>query len=417
MRSNNKRLGDFIHQVNLRNDDGSITDLRGLSLKKEFRKSTSNIIGADMTKYKVMNKWQFSANFMGLGVLVNKAAIVLKRDEIPNIVSSAYPVFEVKDKSKLNPEYLMMWFRRSEFDRYCVFKSDKGIRGGFDWNDLCDVELPIPNIEKQKAIVKEYNVIVNRIQLSEQLNEKLEETAQAIYKYWFVDFEFPNEQGKPYKSNGGKMFSNAELDKEIPDGWLAGCLDDLSIQFSGFSFKGNQYSFDNGISVVRGENVTEKKLRWDTHKKWDLELNLRMKKCYLEASDIVIGMDGSKVGKNWSLISPFELPLLLAQRVTSVRAKNDYESFYLYLSMIVLNFEEYVSRVQTGTSIPHISGQQIKNFPLLQPKRLVLKSFSLIMEKMFNKTYLNIESSKKLLELKGLLLSRMTNIRFEKEMT
>ena len=63
------------------------------------------------------------------------------------------------------------------------------------------MELPIPSIEKQNEIVKEYNIVVNRIKLNEQLNQKLEDTTQALYKHWFVDFEFPNKEGKPYKSS------------------------------------------------------------------------------------------------------------------------------------------------------------------------------------------------------------------------
>lgn len=89
------------------------------------------------------------------------------------------------------------------------------------------MQLPIPDIENQKGIVKEYNTIVNRIKLNEQLNQKLEETARAIYKQWFVDFEFADENGKPYKSSGGEMVYDEELDKEIPKEWKNGCLSDL----------------------------------------------------------------------------------------------------------------------------------------------------------------------------------------------
>jgi type I restriction enzyme S subunit len=93
------------------------------------------------------------------------------------------------------------------------------------------MQLPVPDIEKQKAIVKEYNTIVNRIKINEQLNQKLEETAQAIYKEWFVEFEFPISkeyadsigkpelEGKAYKSNSGEMVWNEELGNEIPKGW------------------------------------------------------------------------------------------------------------------------------------------------------------------------------------------------------
>jgi type I restriction enzyme S subunit len=218
MESNYKRLGDYIHKIENRNKDLLVSKLVGLSMTKEFRVSTSNIVGTDMSVYKIVNKWQFSCDFMSV-IRVHKFPVVLKIDDEPVLVSPAYTVFEVNNESELSPEYLMMWFRRTEFDRYADFKCDSAIRGGFDWDALCDCLLPIPSIEKQHEIVNEYNVIQKRIELNNQLIQKLEDTAQTIYKQWFVEFEFPNEDGKPYKSNGGKMVWCEELEKEIPEGW------------------------------------------------------------------------------------------------------------------------------------------------------------------------------------------------------
>ena len=216
MRKNYQTIGNFIQKVEHRNTDLKVTNLLGLSMTKEFRETTSNIVGTDMSVYRVMSKYQFACDFMS-PIRVNKLPVVLKLDDKPNLVSPAYPVFEIKDKKELDPEYLMMWFRRSEFDRYATFKCDAAIRGGYDWEALCETLIPVPSPSKQKEIVKEYNTIVNRINLHKQLIQKLEETAQAIYKQWFVDFEFPGENGLPYKSNGGEMVES-ELG-EIPKGW------------------------------------------------------------------------------------------------------------------------------------------------------------------------------------------------------
>lgn len=409
MKSNYRRIGDFIRLVDKRNKGLKVTNLVGLSISKQFIKSVANTIGTDMENYKIIGQNQFACSTMQVR-RDKKMPVALYTDIEAAIISQAYPVFEIIDTSVLLPEYLMMWFSRSEFDREACFHAVGGVRGSLEWEDFENMQLPIPSIEKQREIVREYNTIVNRIALNEQLIQKLEETAQAIYMRWFVEFEFPDENGKPYKTSGGKMIWCEELEKEIPEGWENGCLDNLSIQFSGFSFKGEDYSFDEGITVVRGENVTEQRLRWDTHKKWNLELDARMKKCFLIENDIVIGMDGSKVGKNWSMISPHELPLLLAQRVTSVRGKNSYDSFYIFLSLSVLNFEEYVSQVQTGTSVPHISGQQIKDFPLLIPSQKVLIQFDRLLRPLFGKIYLNIQTGKKLAELKEFLLAKMTKV-------
>lgn len=215
-RENYKRIGDYIQRVEVRNTDLKVTNLLGLSMAKEFRPTTSNIVGTDLSVYRVMKKFQFACDFMS-PIRVNKLPVVLKLDDDPNLVSPAYPVFEIIDRSLLLPEYLMMWFRRPEFDRYATFKCDAAIRGGYGWEELCDTLIPVPPIEKQREIVEEYKVVEDRIELNNQMIQKLEETAQAIYKHWFVDFEFPDENGKPYKSSGGEMVES-ELG-EIPKGW------------------------------------------------------------------------------------------------------------------------------------------------------------------------------------------------------
>ena len=189
--------------------------------------SIANTIGTDMSKYKIVQRNQFT---YGSATSRNgeKISIALLEDENA-IVSTSYTVFEIIDKTKLLPEYLMMWFRRKEFDRYARYMSHGSTREVFGWDEMCAVELPIPSIEMQREIVAEYHAITNRIKLNEQLNQKLEETAQSIYKEWFVDFEFPHNFShskldsesdiRPYKSAGGEMVWCEELEIEIPRGW------------------------------------------------------------------------------------------------------------------------------------------------------------------------------------------------------
>jgi type I restriction enzyme S subunit len=121
-------------------------------------------------------------------------------------------------------------------------------------------------------------------------------------------------------------------------------------------------------------------------------------------------MDGSKVGKNWAVVSKYDLPLLLAQRVSCLRGiKVIYQNFIFY-SMCVLDFENYVSQVQTGTSIPHISGQQIFNFPMLLPTDVVIKKFDTAISKMAEHKSIIIQENQKLTELKDLLLSKLASV-------
>jgi type I restriction enzyme S subunit len=218
MKSNYKRIGDCIRLVDERNTNLQVKKLLGLSISKEFIPSVANIIGTDMKNYKIIRRNQFACSTMQVR-RDRKMPVALLTNIDEAIISAAYPVFEVADTEFILPEYLMMWFRRSEFDREACFYAIGGVRGSIEWEDFCNMQVPVPSITKQKEIVKEYNVLVDRINLNNRLIQKLEETAQAIYKQWFVDFDFPDENGMPYKSSGGEMKFNMESDKEIPKGW------------------------------------------------------------------------------------------------------------------------------------------------------------------------------------------------------
>lgn len=185
---NYKRLGDYIREVDVRNEDDSITNLLGINIDKYYMPSVANVVGTDLSRYKVVGKGQFSCNRMHVG-RDKRLPIALSTKEDRFIVSPAYDVFEIIDKEELLPEYLMMWFSRKEFDRNTWFYTDADVRGGLNWNTFLDMQLPIPSPEKQCEIVAEYNAVQRRIDLNNQLIQKLEETAQAIYKQWFVDFE------------------------------------------------------------------------------------------------------------------------------------------------------------------------------------------------------------------------------------
>ncbi|MEC4092464.1 restriction endonuclease subunit S [Myroides odoratimimus] len=213
-----KKLGEYIQQVNNRNRDLEVETLLGVSITKKLIPSIANTIGTDMSVYKIIERGQFA-----YGTITSrngdKISIALLDEYAKALVSQIYVVFEVKDQAELLPEYLILWFSRPEFDRYARFKSHGSTREAFDWEELCEVELPIPSIEKQRQIVAQYEAVTNKIKVNEAICEKLETTAQALYKQWFADFEFPNEQGQPYKSSGGTMVYHEELEKEIPEGW------------------------------------------------------------------------------------------------------------------------------------------------------------------------------------------------------
>ena len=174
-----KRLGDYIREVNVRNRELKVTNLLGLSMSKQFRPSTSNIVGVDLTKYKVVDRNVFAFDPMSV-IRVHKVPIAINDTNDPIIVSPAYYTFEVIDSFHLLPQYLMMWFQRTEFDRYADFKSDAAVRGGYDWDELCNTPIYIPSITRQREIVSESETRFKRICLNNQMSQHLDTTAQAL---------------------------------------------------------------------------------------------------------------------------------------------------------------------------------------------------------------------------------------------
>lgn len=205
MKEGYRVLGEYIRQVDIRNKEGKKENLLGVSVQKQFIQSIANTVGTDFTKYKVVKKGQFTY-IPDTSRRGDKIAIALLEDYEEGLVSNVYTVFEVIDTEKLLPEYLMLWFSRPEFDRYARFKSHGSVREVMDWEEMCKVELPVPDIEKQRKIVKAYKTLTDRIALKQQINDNLEETAQSLFQEQFAAF---------YNEN------------ELPDGYSIATLDSL----------------------------------------------------------------------------------------------------------------------------------------------------------------------------------------------
>ena len=199
-----KRLGNFIREVNVRNRELKVTKLVGLTIDKTFIPSVANVIGTDLSTYKIIRKEQFACSLMQVSRDGKMPIAMFTEDEA--IMSPAYPIFEIINKNVLLPQYLMMWLTRSEFDREASYYAVGGVRGSLTWEDFCNLRLPVPTIERQHEIVTEYETLSNRIRLNEQMIKKLEETAQALYRKMFVD----------------------NIDKEnLPEGWRMGTIGDF----------------------------------------------------------------------------------------------------------------------------------------------------------------------------------------------
>lgn len=404
-----KILGNYIRKVDNKNKDLKVLNLQGLSMTKEFRKSTSNIVGTDLSKYKIVKQGQFCCDFMSV-IRVHKLPVVLNNLGEDVIISPAYIVFEITDRNVLLPEYLMMWFRRSEFDRYADFRCDSSIRGGFQWEELCEVELPIPSIEEQRKSVTQYKSVTNKIKVNKQTCKRLEATAQALYKHWFVDFEFPvqshcDERGARdyaisflgYKSSGGKMVWNEELGKEIPEDWEVNYINEYVKLSQGLAINAStkHYIQQTGLPLLRITDLINSTQEIFISKSVD-------KNVIALKSDIIVSRTG-QVG----LVFRNKTGVVY-NNCFKVRPNDKLNSEVLYWYLKTTEMFKTMNDLASGSSAQlDLTHKQFYTIKFLLPNISIQNQFGNFVNAIGNKINILNDQNQKLKQLQSLLLSRL----------
>ena len=373
-----KRLGDYIREVDVRNRDLSVTTLVGLTINKAFIPSVANVIGTDLSNYKVIRKEQFACSLMQ--VSRDGKMPVAMFENATAIMSPAYPMFEVIDKSILMPQYLMMWFSRKEFDREASFYAVGGVRGSLTWEDFCDMKLPIPSIERQREIVAEYETLSKRIRLNEQMISTLEATAQTLYRKMFVD----------------------GIDKEnLPDGWRIGILGDYAKVKSGYAFPSSWWQ-KNGIPVIKIGSITNNSIEDCDY----VSLNNGKHAINYSANtgDIVIAMTGATLGK--IAIVPKD-GYLVNQRVGLFELNERQKAPFLYWTLQQDDIVNEILTVGGDSAQANVSNSDIEEIKLLYAPKEQLGTFNTYAGYLLSQIILKQKENKTLTELQSLLLAKM----------
>lgn len=393
MQSSYKSLSKHIRLVKVKNTDDSVKELLGINIDKFFMPSVANIVGTDLSKYQIVTKNQFACNRMHVG-RDYRIPVAKSNSNSPFIVSPAYDVFEVIDESVLLPDYLMLWFKRREFDRNAWFYTDADVRGGLNWKAFINMQLPIPSPEKQKELIEEYEAIENRIQLNKKLCVTLEETAQTIYKHWFEDFEFPDENGKPYQSSGGEMVECEELGKEIPKGWRVGKLEEIATIIMGQSPSGDSYNYENKGEIFY-QGRTEFGFRFPKIKTFTTEPTRIAK-----AKDILLSVRAPVGDLNITLNE-----CCIGRGISAVRSKRNCNSFLFYLMKSVK--DQFDISNGEGTIFGSINKDDLYAIKVLISDFKVDYAFENEVSLIDNKIENVCLQTQKLEELKSLLLGKM----------
>lgn len=405
---NYKRLGDYIQQINVRNTALVVDILLGVSITRKLIPSIANTIGTDMSVYKIIERQQFA-----YGTVTSrngdKISIALADEHDKALVSQIYVVFEVIDKEELIPEYLMMWFSRPEFDRYARYHSHGSTRETFDWDDMCEVQLPIPTIDKQRAIVAEYQSIENKIAINNQICEKLEATAQALYRHWFVDFEFPNEEGKPYKSSGGAMVYNEEMEKEIPEGWEVGSLGEFCDFIDGdrgINYPSQQDFCAQGYCLfLNAGNVTKLGFDFNDCVFITEEKEASLRKGRLEPNDIVLTSRGT-VGNVSFFSNVLKYKTIRINSGMLILRPKENPSF-LYTLLKSYEFVKQIENYISGSAVPQLPIKDLNTIKTIIPNSAIMNIFSNKVVDFFRIVDLIKNETLIIQHLQSLLLSRL----------
>ena len=336
-----------------RNKNLAVTKLLGVSISKKFIPSIANIVGTDLSNYKIVRTGQFA---YGPVTSRNGEKIsIAYLDEEDCIISSSYTVFEVENKEELDPEYLMLWFSRPEFDRYARYKSHGSVREIFDWNELCMVELPVPDIEKQRKIVKAYKTITDRIDLKQKINDNLEATAQAYFDNLF----FSCDDTDCTLADIALVNPSRPLSKGVE----ARCFDMSTLPTSGCIPTGDTTKpYNGGVRFINGDTLIA-----------------RITPCLENGKAAYI-----------NILNEGEVAFGSTEYIVFA-SKDDIPSCFYYFLIRNSKFVTFALQFMNGSSgRQRVSGEELASFPLMIPSKEKLAAFNkvgkLVLEQMKEST-------------------------------
>ena len=388
MKSNYDILGNHIRLIDTRNKDNITDRVLGINIDKYFMPSVANVIGTDLSKYKLITKGKFACNPMHVG-RDERLPVALYNEEEPAIVSPAYFMFEAIDNTLLNEEYLMMWLRRPEFDRVCWLHTDGSVRGGITWDDICRLEVPVLPMEEQLEIVSSYKAITDRIALKQKINDNL--TEQCIVDYSIMLGDYTTESS------------------ELPDGWSIGSIGSYCDVKSGYAFKSEWWT-DVGHKVIKIANIINNSIDLDSCDHVAPENAEKASNFYVKPGDILIAMTGATTGKIGVVPYCDEL-IVVNQRVGRffLGDKPLEKAPFLFSTLLYGRVSRHLQPDGTaGSAQDNLSADNIKDVAIVVPDTKVIESFNSTHQNHLKSIMLNNAEIRTLSKLQDIMLAQIS---------
>ena len=381
MKEGYRLLEDFIQPVDERNRDLKVDYLLGVSISKQFIPSIANIVGTDLSSYKIVRTGQFA-----YGPVTSrngeKISIALLQDK-DCIISSSYTVFEVVNKNELDPEYLMLWFSRPEFDRYARYMSHGSVREIFGWDELCKVELPVPPVDEQRSIVKAYQTITERIELKRRINDNLEATIQAAFD-------------KAFHDAGVNLPETIIKQNKVPQGWTDATVGDFaSVQTGPFGSQlHNEDYVESGTPIITVEHMDGKYI---AHRNLPLVSQNdvdRLRKYDLHTGDIVFSRVGSV--DRAVMVSRHEDGWLFSGRCLRVRPYDPNTGSYFLWWFNQPVIRQLVTASAVGATMPSINTSILNSIRIVFPQKDIVTQFCKMADGLIEIIATNLEEIRKI---------------------
>ena len=393
--------------------------IESISIKHDFEKDELIFLNtSDVLEGKVLHH-----NYSEVAKMPGQAKKSIQKGDIlfseirPKNKRFAYIDFDAKD-FVVSTKLMVLRRKSSLIDNKFLYKlltSDRmlnylqhiaeGRSGTFPqitFSELKNIDILLPSIQEQIAIAKTLDDLDEKIEINNKINKKLEEMAQAIFKQWFVDFEFPNEDGKPYKSSGGEMVES-ELGM-IPKGWEVKKLSEVISVKDGTH--DSPKAKEDGFSLITSKHIKGNKILYNEAKlisKEDFDkINKRSK---VDTNDILITMIGT-VG-NLIIVNKENVDFAI-KNIGLIKTSENEEIFeFVYLYLKSKEMKNYIESRLAGSTQQYISLNELRNIPIILPKKEILTKFKKIIKSIFEQITIDIREESNLIHLRDTLLPKL----------
>ena len=305
------------------------------------------------------------------------------------------------DKNKVNPRYLSYYFKQNSFKKMMMNLAVGATMPSLNTKIMNSLELDLLPRENQDKIANILSAIDDKIQINNQINQELEAMAKTLYDYWFVQFDFPDQNGKPYKSSGGKMVYHPELKREIPEGWGVRKLNEVLDLISGYPFSSNDYVTSGKYKLYTIKNVQDGYTVDKVDNYLDFLPSNMSDECQLHRGDLIMSLTGN-VGRIGMV---YEDNVLLNQRVLKLKTINKTHKSFIYSFFRSDVTKAYLENISTGTSQKNLSPIDIGNMMIPYPSENLLSKFLDNLNMLEN----NFVENQELTQLRDWLLPMLMN--------